>query len=460
MALSHQKLCGVSLFATAIFAQVLCSTNQLASTPFSCPFIVLANGTIKYDRPQNSEGDEEYAQEVAQQPMGTIWCLPKTYTMERPPFVGKTSLHQKLMLRFNFDIREVSEVNDGSQTIAIPMYFSVAWNEDRLWVNDSHPAWQENMTGPEQTMTEDPKLLMTEFWVPDIEIYGLEYFGSKSVLKGMSGLRIKKNKTVDYNTNSSIIFSDYYTKDVVTCESTFDNPMENDPSRQRNLQHHIQFSDLNDDHKIIKLNSGDYMACGFQIHLRRKRSQLIFQIYLPCILFVCVSWVSFLIRPLVVPGRMALLVTLFLVLVNIFNNVRSSAPIPASTSLNAIDLYLVVSILMVFLALLEYAVVLFSINREDNFEIHRKKHCLKKAMAQNLGFEDSCSNPTKSMKEMIDEINASLIKTSPDKVLLTQDSYKLGNLSLRKFDMIALVTLPITFLLFNFGYWIHFGLLI
>eukprot|EP00094_Tigriopus_californicus_P000553 TCALIF_00535-PA protein Name:"Similar to glra1 Glycine receptor subunit alphaZ1 (Danio rerio)" AED:0.12 eAED:0.12 QI:216/0.8/1/1/0.8/0.83/6/144/339 len=339
MALSHQKLCGVSLFATAIFAQVLCSTNQLASTPFSCPFIVLANGTIKYDRPQNSEGDEEYAQEVAQQPMGTIWCLPKTYTMERPPFVGKTSLHQKLMLRFNFDIREVSEVNDGSQTIAIPMYFSVAWNEDRLWVNDSHPAWQENMTGPEQTMTEDPKLLMTEFWVPDIEIYGLEYFGSKSVLKGMSGLRIKKNKTVDYNT-------------------------------------------------------------------------------------------------------------------------KSSAPIPASTSLNAIDLYLVVSILMVFLALLEYAVVLFSINREDNFEIHRKKHCLKKAMAQNLGFEDSCSNPTKSMKEMIDEINASLIKTSPDKVLLTQDSYKLGNLSLRKFDMIALVTLPITFLLFNFGYWIHFGLLI
>lgn len=55
---------------------------------------------------------------------------------------------------------------------------------------------------------------------------------------------------------------------------------------------------------------------------------------------------------------------------------RSSAPIPASTSLNAIDLYLVVSILMVFLALLEYAVVLFSINvsKYETFYSTRQKY--------------------------------------------------------------------------------------
>ena len=39
-------------------------------------------------------------------------------------------------------------------------------------------------------------------------------------------------------------------------------------------------------------------------------------------MFVVTSWVSFLIKPEVVPGRMALLVTLFLVLINIFNSVR------------------------------------------------------------------------------------------------------------------------------------------
>ena len=36
-------------------------------------------------------------------------------------------------------------------------------------------------------------------------------------------------------------------------------------------------------------------------------------------LFVITSWASFLIPPEVVPGRMAMLITLFLVLINIFN---------------------------------------------------------------------------------------------------------------------------------------------
>ena len=92
------------------------------------------------------------------------------------------------------------------------------------------------------------------------------------------------------------------------------------------------------------------------------RSIIFLQIYLPCILFVVVSWISFLIRPSVVPGRMALLVTLFLVLVNVFNNVRSMAPSTSSNQLNAIDMYLVVCIFMVFFALLEYGIVLLSIN--------------------------------------------------------------------------------------------------
>ena len=51
-------------------------------------------------------------------------------------------------------------------------------------------------------------------------------------------------------------------------------------------------------------------------------SQFKCQVYLPSFMFVVTSWVSFLIKPEVVPGRMALLVTLFLVLINIFNSVR------------------------------------------------------------------------------------------------------------------------------------------
>ena len=79
-------------------------------------------------------------------------------------------------------------------------------------------------------------------------------------------------------------------------------------------------------HNIVFLVSGNYAACGFQIQLVRKTMQYLVQVYLPSCMFVVVSWVSFLIKPEVVPGRMALLVTLFLVLINIFNSVRSAEP--------------------------------------------------------------------------------------------------------------------------------------
>jgi hypothetical protein len=45
----------------------------------------------------------------------------------------------------------------------------------------------------------------------------------------------------------------------------------------------------------------------------RHKLKYLYVYYLPSGLFVVVSWVSFLIPPEVVPGRMAMLITLFLV---------------------------------------------------------------------------------------------------------------------------------------------------
>ena len=54
---------------------------------------------------------------------------------------------------------------------------------------------------------------------------------------------------------------------------------------------------------------------------------------------------------------MALLVTLFLVLVNIFNNVTTNTP--KAEGLTAIEAWMLACILFVFGALAEYAAVLF-----------------------------------------------------------------------------------------------------
>ena len=48
--------------------------------------------------------------------------------------------------------------------------------------------------------------------------------------------------------------------------------------------------------------------------------------YFPSGLFVCLSWISFLIPVEIVPGRIALLVTLLLALINMFNSSLQTQP--------------------------------------------------------------------------------------------------------------------------------------
>ena len=65
---------------------------------------------------------------------------------------------------------------------------------------------------------------------------------------------------------------------------------------------------------------------GFELTLKRKISHYIITCYFPSGMFVVVSWISFLVPPEIIPGRMALLVTVFLVLINIFNAVTTNIP--------------------------------------------------------------------------------------------------------------------------------------
>ena len=99
-----------------------------------------------------------------------------------------------------------------------------------------------------------------------------------------------------------------------------------------------------------------FTTCGFSILYSRSKLQILFQVYLPASILVVISWASFLIDPYIVPGRMGLLVTLLLVLVNIFNGFKNSSP--PSSNLNALDMYVLVCICHVFCSLIQYAIVL------------------------------------------------------------------------------------------------------
>merc|ERR1711923_598707 len=103
----------------------------------------------------------------------------------------------------------------------------------------------------------------------------------------------------------------------------------------------------------------NYSVTGFELILTRKMSFNIVTYYLPSGLFVVVSWISFLVNPEIIPWRMTLLVTIFLVLINIHNTIQTNSP--KAEGLTAIVCWVIACIIFVFGALLEYTVILLKL---------------------------------------------------------------------------------------------------
>merc|ERR1712212_981941 len=365
------------------------------------------------------------------------WCIPKSYDRKKPPFlfVNEDKLHQ-MNIHYTFSIREVSEVIDNEQILKIPMYFTVSWTEERLVIDQKNPVWLTSVSGPANQSTEDAETLNL-LWKPNLEIYGLQEFKKQRILGEMAGLRISRSKEVTFDIKVTIEisclmdFSDYpfddhtcsfqvgsyfYDKNSVTCSSTFQSPKRSSKrsSTERALQHTTEFRELSRSKRTVRLASGRYAACGFKIYLQRKHQPMIYQIYIPCCLFVMVSWISFIIDPKVIPGRMSLLVILFLVTINVFNNARSSAPSSASSKLNAIDKFMMTCIFMIFSAIFEYALILSIYTLkwdEHNYSINYESSTLRD--------------------------RAYMVYKKP-----------------RLLDLISIIFFSSTFVLYNFHYWV------
>ena len=74
------------------------------------------------------------------------------------------------------------------------------------------------------------------------------------------------------------------------------------------------------------LGHGNLSVTGFEVQLTRHRNRYVMYTHMPSALFVCVSWISFVVPVEAIPGRIALLVTLILVLINIFNTSVNNQP--------------------------------------------------------------------------------------------------------------------------------------
>ena len=70
-----------------------------------------------------------------------------------------------------------------------------------------------------------------------------------------------------------------------------------------------------------------FSRTGFTLILRRSPTRFFINIYIPTSLLTVASFIGFLIPVEVVPGRMTLLVTIFLMLVNVSNTGQNRGPV-------------------------------------------------------------------------------------------------------------------------------------
>lgn len=94
------------------------------------------------------------------------------------------------------------------------------------------------------------------------------------------------------------------------------------------------------------------------------------QIYLPSMLIVVISWVSFWIHRDASPARVALGVTTVLTMTTLMSTTNAS--LPKVSYIKAIDMYLGFSFVMVFASLLEYAAVSY-LNKKMKMKREKKK---------------------------------------------------------------------------------------
>ncbi|KAI4891053.1 hypothetical protein NFI96_024816 [Prochilodus magdalenae] len=118
-------------------------------------------------------------------------------------------------------------------------------------------------------------------------------------------------------------------------------------------------------------NTGKFTCIEVKFHLERQMGYYLIQMYIPSLLTVILSWVSFWINMDAAPARVGLGITTVLTMTTQSSGSRAS--LPKVSYVKAIDIWMAVCLLFVFAALLEYAAVNFvSRQHKEFFRLRRR----------------------------------------------------------------------------------------
>ncbi|XP_073251763.1 gamma-aminobutyric acid receptor subunit beta-3-like [Porites lutea] len=194
---------------------------------------------------------------------------------------------------------------------------------------------------------------------------------------------------------------------------------------------------------------GNYSMLSLVLTFHRRLSLFITETYIPSIMIVALSWVSFFINYKAAPARVALCITTVLTMITLTAAVRNSLPRVTYTKYS--DWFLMTCLVYVFGALVEFAVI----NFHDSLEArkHETLKCKLNDVDMESGRDESCRD--------IEETDSNDLKTRYLQKQLNnlREKVKLfteHDLNVQAIDSRCRILFPLTFAIVNIIYWIYF----
>ncbi|XP_055296260.1 glycine receptor subunit alpha-2 [Sitodiplosis mosellana] len=284
---------------------------------------------------------------------------PKTYDKMRPP--NKDG--RPTVVYFHVTVMGLDSIDENSMTYAADIFFAQTWKDHRLRL-------PENMTSEYRLIEVD---WLKNMWRPDSFFKNAKSVTFQTMTIPNHYMWMYKDKTILYMVKLTLRLScamnfAIYPHDTQECKlqmeslshTTDDMIFQWDPSVPLVVDDNIELPQL----ALMKnhtadctqvYSTGNFTCLEVVFVLKRRLGYYLFHTYIPTCLIVIMSWVSFWIKPEAAPARVTLGVTSLLTLST--QHAKSQASLPPVSYLKAVDAFMSVCTIFVFMALMEYCLV-------------------------------------------------------------------------------------------------------
>ncbi|KAG5889193.1 hypothetical protein JTB14_000618 [Gonioctena quinquepunctata] len=359
---------------------------------------------------------------------------PSKYDKMRPPKRDGNPT----TVNFHVTVMGLDSIDENSMTYAADIFFAQTWKDHRLRL-------------PENMSTEY-RLLEVEWlknmWRPDSFFKNAKSVTFQTMTIPNHYMWLYKDKTILYMVKLTLRLSCamnfmIYPHDTQECKlqmeslshTTDDMIFEWDPDVPLVVDENIELPQL----ALVKNNTADctqvYSTGNFTclevvFVLKRRLGYYLFHTYIPTCLIVIMSWVSFWIKPEAAPARVTLGVTSLLTLST--QHAKSQAALPPVSYLKAVDGFMSVCTVFVFMALMEYCLVNIVLGDSDAPKPPPKKG----------------TPPPNNVFEMVSKENSLLLRAPKPAQSAASKAYKQRSRAIN-IDRFSRVFFPLLFTILN-----------